>query len=79
VKGTSELLEAKMPVLCTVAQVARCLALSRSGIYAMMNAGQLPFVKIGRSRRIRLGDVLTLVNSNVTGGKDVAHDSHLFD
>jgi hypothetical protein len=45
----------------------------------MMNAGQLPFVKIGRSRRIRLGDVLTLVNSNVTGGKDVAHDSHLFD
>jgi hypothetical protein len=26
-----------------------------------------------------LGDVLTLVNSNVTGGKDVAHGDHLCD
>ena len=35
-----------------VAEAARFLGLSRSNIYELMGAGKLPFVKIGRSRRI---------------------------
>ena len=35
-----------------VADAAQFLALSRSKLYAMMDAGELPYVKIGRSRRI---------------------------
>jgi excisionase family DNA binding protein len=65
---TTDLLESKMPVLCTVPQVARCLALSRSGVYSMMSAGTLRFVKLGRSRRVRWEDVLNLVDKNSIGG-----------
>ena len=35
-----------------VAEAARFLAMSRSTLYAMMASGALPFVKIGKSRRV---------------------------
>lgn len=56
-----------LETLQTVAAVARHLAVSRSKIYQMMDAGQLPFVKFGRSRRIRLSDVAALIERSTIG------------
>lgn len=44
--------------------VAKFLALSRSKVYQLMDQGRLPYVKIGKSRRIRWPDVLRLVEEN---------------
>ena len=38
--------------------------MSRSSIYSLMSSGALPYVKIGRSRRIRLDDVVRLVDES---------------
>ena len=38
--------------LLTVAEAAAFLRLSRATLYQIMDRGELPFVKLGRSRRI---------------------------
>lgn len=43
--------------LLTVKEVAEILSMSRSAIYNLMESGVLPYVKIGRTRRLRLNDV----------------------
>ena len=53
-----------LPQLGRVAEVAKYLNLSRSKIYLMMEQGQLPFVKLGKSRRVRWSDVSKLVEQN---------------
>jgi excisionase family DNA binding protein len=65
--ATSQLSEAKLPALCRVNEVADHLRLSRSSVYGLMAAGTLRFVKIGRARRIRVNDVLALIENNTTG------------
>ncbi|GHE65906.1 helix-turn-helix domain-containing protein [Streptomyces vinaceus] len=45
------------PVLCTVELAAELLSLGRSTIYELMASGELPFVKVGRARRIRRTDI----------------------
>ncbi|MEX0678894.1 MAG: helix-turn-helix domain-containing protein [Pirellulales bacterium] len=50
--------------LVRVTEVARHLSLSRSKIYQMMEAGDLPYVKLGKSRRVRWPDVERLVDQN---------------
>lgn len=50
-----------------VQEVARFLSLSRAKIYQLMTAGELPYVKLGKSRRVRWGDVLKLVDRNTHG------------
>ena len=47
-----------------VNKVARFLSLSRSKVYALMESGELPYVKLGKSRRVRWADVLELVARN---------------
>ena len=47
-----------------VNKVARFLSLSRSKVYSLMEAGELPYVKLGKSRRVRWEDVLQLVARN---------------
>ncbi|MFK0045273.1 helix-turn-helix domain-containing protein [Streptomyces sp. NPDC090741] len=47
------------PVLCTVEFAAELLSLGRSTLYELMAAGELPFVKVGRARRIRRTDIDT--------------------
>ena len=47
--------------LLTVGDVARHLSISRSKIYSTMDCGELPYVKLGKSRRIRWSDVLELI------------------
>lgn len=58
----------ELPELRTVAEVAECLRLSRATIYNLMDAGELPFVKIGKSRRIRWVDVEKMIEQNTHGG-----------
>lgn len=48
-----------------VNKVARFLSLSRSKVYSLMEAGELPYVKLGKSRRVRWEDVLKLVARNM--------------
>ena len=47
--GTISPRKTEEPMLCTVRQVADRLSLSRSTVYALMDAGRLPYIKIGRS------------------------------
>lgn len=42
------------------------LSLSRTSIYKLMDAGELEFVKLGRSRRIPVAALLALVERNRT-------------
>ena len=65
--GTLSPWKTEEPILCTVRQVADRLSLSRSTIYALMDRGRLPHVKLGRSRRIRWDDVLKLIETNTVG------------
>jgi excisionase family DNA binding protein len=53
-----------LPQLGRVTEVAKYLNLSRSKIYLMMEQGELPYVKLGKSRRVRWSDVLKLVEQN---------------
>jgi excisionase family DNA binding protein len=55
-----------------VSKVAEFLCLSRSKVYGLMEQGELPFVKLGKSRRVRWSDVLKLVEAN-TVSKDGAN------
>ena len=53
--------------LCKVTEVCGYLAMSRSAVYELMDKGALPYVKIGRSRRVALSAVLTLIESSRVG------------
>ncbi len=41
------------PLLCTVKEAVVLLRLGRSTVYELMATGALPFVKVGRARRIK--------------------------
>ena len=47
--------------LLRVTEVAGCLTVSRSNVYSLMDRGALPYVKIGKSRRVRPEDVAKLI------------------
>ncbi len=51
-----------------VSEAAACLRLSRSRLYELMDAGELPFSKIGRSRRIPRRAVVELAARSLQGG-----------
>lgn len=51
--------------LVRVSEVARHLSISRSKLYLMMEAGDLPFVKFGKSRRVPLEAVEKLVKESL--------------
>ena len=54
--------------LLKVAEAAAFLSVSRATLYALMNCGQLPFVKIGRSRRVPRRAVVELAARGLQGG-----------
>lgn len=51
--------------LIRVSEVARHLSLSRSTIYQMMDRGELPYVKLRKSRRVPLEAVERLISKNL--------------
>ena len=65
--ATKDTLRVSSPALATVAQVAEHLALSRSTLYQIMDSGELPYIKLGRCRRIRWTDVQAMLEQNVVG------------
>ena len=54
--------------LLTVKEAAEFLRLSRSSVYALMDHGELAFVKLGRSRRIPRRAVIDLAARGLRGG-----------
>jgi excisionase family DNA binding protein len=50
------------PLLVTVREAARLLALGRSTVYELIAAGRLPTIHIGRSVRIRVEDLRALID-----------------
>ena len=54
--------------LLTIAESASFLRLSRSSIYLLMDVGELPFVKLGRSRRIPKRALIELAARGLRGG-----------
>jgi len=48
------------PLLKTV-EVARRLSISRAFVYVLMDRGDLPYVQLGRTRRVRQEDVEKLL------------------
>lgn len=61
---TQESSETRERGLHPVAAVAEFLSLSRSKVYTLMDSGQLPYVKLGKSRRVRWSDVQRLIDEN---------------
>ena len=69
---TSDSVDIVSEGLMTVLQAAEFLSVSRSKLYAMMEAGQLPYVKLGKSRRIPRRAAIELAARCVRGGHEAA-------
>lgn len=61
-------LTANSDTLVKVPQAAEWLGVSRSTVYMLMERGKLPYVLIGRCRRLRVSDLIRLVESSTRGG-----------
>jgi excisionase family DNA binding protein len=53
--------------LLTVIQAAERLGVGRTLVYTLMERGELPFVKIGRTRRLRPIHLDELIRRNTIG------------
>ena len=58
--------------LARVPEVAAFLKLSRSKVYSMMDSGELRYVKLGKSRRLRWSDVMSLIEANTVSAPGTA-------
>jgi len=54
--------------LMTIPEAAEFLAVNRSTVYVAMDGGRLPYVKIGRARRIPRRALVEFVATNTRGG-----------
>ncbi len=57
--------------LVRVPEAARLLGLSRSKVYALIEAGELPFAKFGISRRIPRRALAVYVRQHLVGPADL--------
>lgn len=55
--------------LLTPGEVCERLCVSTPTLYRLMENGELPYIKIGRCRRIRREDVEALIQRNTVGAK----------
>ena len=69
---TSEPTDLVADGLSTVREAAGFLRLSRSTVYTLMDRGELPFVKLGRSRRIPRRALVELAARGLRGGSRFA-------
>ncbi len=74
-RDTTDRSELMTQGLMRVPEVARFLALSRAKIYELMNRGELPWVKLGRARRIPRAAVVRLAAERLCGGHGVIRGS----
>ena len=75
---TSEHTDLVADGLLTVREAARFLRLSRSNLYALMERGELAFVKLGRSRRIPRRALVELAAAHLEGGVRVESGSNSY-
>ena len=54
--------------LVTIPEAADFLRISRAMLYKLMDRGELPYVKIGRSRRVPRRAVVEFAAEALTGG-----------
>jgi len=54
--------------LMTIQDASRFLSVSRGFVYKLMEGGDLPYVKLGRSRRIPRRAVVELAGRSLQGG-----------
>lgn len=54
--------------MLTVEKACEWLGLSRAKVYQLMERGQLPYVKIGRARRIPKRALIEFAAANMRGG-----------
>ena len=60
--------EAVKPRLVTVGETSERLRLCRQWVYNLMDAGDLKWVKLGRSRRVLESSIDELISRNTIGG-----------
>lgn len=58
------------PVLLTPEQAAQALGIGRTGVYALLRDGQLPSVRLGRSRRVPVSCLITFVEALQLAGRE---------
>lgn len=63
--------EVIVPQLMTVKELRTLLKLSQPSIYRLMERGELPYVRLGKSRRVKREDVARFIERNT-----VARASH---
>jgi excisionase family DNA binding protein len=56
--------------LLNVADAMEFLSVSRSKLYMLMRSGELPFVKLGKSRRVPMAALVKLIARNTHCGQD---------
>ena len=64
--------ERPSPLAVTPEQAAEMLSLHRSMIYKLMASGELPSLKVGRARRIRLSDIEDWLEAAVSAPTDLS-------
>lgn len=52
----------------SIAAAAKFTGLSRSGLYKLMDRGELAYIKIGRARRVPKRAIERLLSDNLVGG-----------
>jgi excisionase family DNA binding protein len=70
--GMAQRVAAVEPLLVRVEEAARILSLSRSTIYEMMDAGELPSVRRGMARRIPVAALREWVSQQTRGTNHTA-------
>ena len=48
----------------TLAEAAEALRIHRATVYEMIDRGELPYVKVGKRRRVRVGDLETYLEKS---------------
>jgi len=57
--------------LMSIAETCEFLSVSRSFVYQLLDTGQLPFVKLGKARRIPKRAVTQYAAGNLQGGMEL--------
>lgn len=57
--------------LMTIGEACEFLSVSRSFVYQLLDTGQLPFVKMGKSRRIPKRALTQYAAGNLQGGMEL--------
>lgn len=58
--------------LLTAGEVAKQLGMSKGFVYAEMNRGNLPYVRLGKKKHVLVADVQAYIEAARQGGREAA-------